>query len=108
MIFRVFIALLFLNVVGNVATAEASDSDVLRMPGMAGKESVEALQVRENLGDDALTERDMITDTGARLLSLRLSSSDSSGRHYASDSVRPDHSLSLLNEGACLNLRWNF
>ncbi len=44
---------------------------------------------------------------GSRLLTLSLTRSDTS-RRYAYETIRADHGFSLIDEGACLNLKWTF
>ena len=44
---------------------------------------------------------------GSRLLTLSLTRHDTS-RRYAYETIRADHGLALIDEGACLNLKWTF
>jgi hypothetical protein len=62
----------------------------------------------EMSGDFERQPSEMYAAVGSRLLSLGFSGADSSGHSYASESAKPDHGIALLNEGACLNFKWNF
>lgn len=104
MIIRIFIALLALNMIAFVVRAEASERVFAdEMPA----ENIYQLQ-DEMSGDFEREDADMYANLGSRLLSLGFSRSDSSKRTYASDPARPDHGIALLEQGACLNLKWNF
>lgn len=104
MIIRIFIALLALNMLAFVVRAEAGERVFAdEMP----VQDVYRLQ-EEMSGDFERQPSDMYVAVGSRLLSLGFSGSESSGRTYASESARPDHGIALLEEGACLNLKWNF
>ncbi len=104
MIIRIFIALLALNMIAFVVRAEASERVFAdEMPA----ENIYQLQ-DEMSGDFEREDADMYANLGSRLLSLGFNRSDSSKRTYASDPARPDHGIALLEEGACLNLKWNF
>ena len=109
MIIRLFIALFILNTLAFVVRAEASErvfDDPMKI------ENVHELQ--EQMSGDferKATRSEMMAALGTRLLSLSLSASsrsESRERTYASQQVRPDHGIVLLNEGASLNLKWNF
>ncbi|MDY6814696.1 MAG: hypothetical protein SV598_02265 [Pseudomonadota bacterium] len=108
MIIRIFVALLVLNLVAFVVRADAAER-----PFGEEHEPVntvqEIYQVQEgmagNFEDDS---SEAITEIGSRLLSLSLIRSRSDDKHYASDPAQADHGIALLNEGACLNLKWNF
>lgn len=108
MIIRIFIALLALNFVAFVVRADASEH-----PFGEDVEPVNAVQeiyrVQErmvgNFEDDS---SEAVTEIGSRLLSLTFTRTRSDGKQYASDPAQPDHGIALLNEGACLNLKWNF
>ncbi len=104
MIIRIFVALLALNMIAFVVRAEANDRIFAdEVPA----EDIYQLQ-DEMSGDFDREEADMYTNLGSRLLSLGFSRSDSRTRNYASSPARPDHGIALLEEGACLNLKWNF
>ncbi|AZR40098.1 hypothetical protein [Marinobacter salarius] len=104
MIIRIFVALLALNMIAFVVRAEASERVFAdEVPA----ENVYQLQ-EEMSGDFEREESDMYATIGSRLLSLSFSGSDSGKKSYASDRAKPDHGIALLEEGACLNLRWNF
>lgn len=107
MIIRIFVALLVLNLVAFVVRAEASERvfDELSETGTA--EDVYKLQERMS-GDFDDGPAEAVSELGSRLLTLTLSRSDDDSKRYASEPARPDHGIALLNEGACLNLKWNF
>jgi len=105
MIIRIFAALRALNMLAFVVRAEASERVIAEE---AVAEDVYELQEQmagnfEN--DDA---QDAFTEIGSRLLSLGLVRSAERGKRYASEPARPDHGVALLEEGAALNLKWNF
>lgn len=104
MIIRIFIALLALNLLAFVVRAEAGERVFAdEMP------TQDVYELQEQMsGDFERQSSDMFTAIGSRLLSLSLSDSGSKGRSYASESARPDHGIALLEEGACLNFKWNF
>lgn len=104
MIIRIFIALLALNMIAFVVRAEASERS------FADEVPVEDIYQLQNemSGDFEREEADMYANLGSRLLSLGFSRSDAREKTYASDRARPDHGIALLEEGACLNLKWNF
>lgn len=104
MIIRIFTVLLALNMLAFVVRAEANDRV------MADKVPVQDVYtLQEQMSGDFEREPfDMYTALGSRLLSLSLYDSGSTGRTYASQAARPDHGIALLEEGACLNLKWNF
>lgn len=104
MIIRIFVVLFVLNMLAFVVRAEASErafAEEVRV------EDVLALQ-EEMSGDFKRESADVYAALGSRLLSLSLSDSGSRGRTYASEATRADHGIALLDEGACLNLKWNF
>lgn len=104
MIIRIFIALLALNMIAFVVRAEANERVFAdEMPA----EDIYQLQ-DEMSGDFEREDTDMYANLGSRLLSLGFSRSDSRKQTYASDRAQPDHGIALLEEGACLNLKWNF
>lgn len=103
MIIRIFAALLALNMIAFVVRAEASERV------FADEVPAENVyQLQEEMSGDFEHETSDITTLGSRLLSLSFSGSDSGRKSYASDRAEPDHGIALLEEGACLNLRWNF
>ncbi|MDX1551185.1 MAG: hypothetical protein R3198_01060 [Marinobacter sp.] len=104
MIIRIFIALLALNMIAFVVRAEANErffaDDV---------PSEDIYQLQDQMaGDFESDDVDMYANLGSRLLSLGFSRAGSREKTYASDRARPDHGIALLDEGACLNLKWNF
>jgi hypothetical protein len=104
MIIRIFVVLLALNMLAFVVRAEASErvfADEVPV------QDVYALQEQMS-GDFEQDSFDTYAAVGSRLLSLSLHDSGSKGRTYASQSARADHGIALLEEGACLNLKWNF
>lgn len=104
MIIRIFIALFALNLLAFVVRAEAGERVFAdKVP----TEDVYRLQ-EEMSGDFERRPSDMYAAVGSRLLSLSLSDADARGRSYASSPAKPDHGIALLEEGACLNLKWNF
>lgn len=106
MIIRLFLVLFLLNMVAFVVRAEAGES-VVPVDELYPQD-LHKLQDRMS-GDFREDEKeDMLVTLGSRLLTWRFSEKPGSGRAYASESMRPDHGLALLNEGACLNLRWRF
>ncbi|MDN6318573.1 MAG: hypothetical protein L0J77_02315 [Marinobacter sp.] len=107
MIIRIFVALLVLNVAAFVVRAEASEHPRNELSKITTTEDVYQLQ-RQRSGDFDEDSAYAATEIGSRLLSLSLVRSDDSGKHYASQPPQADHGVALLNEGACLNLKWNF
>ncbi|MFO7528485.1 MAG: hypothetical protein R6W86_06735 [Marinobacter sp.] len=108
MIIRIFVALLILNLVAFVVRADAAERPFGEDPEPLNAVQ-EIYQIQErmvgNFEDDT---SEAFTEIGSRLLSLTFTRSRSDGRQYASDPAQADHGIALLNEGACLNLRWNF
>lgn len=104
MIIRIFIALLALNMLAFVVRAEASERV---FADEVPTQDVYRLQ-EEMSGDFEREESDMYAAIGSRLLSLSFSDANARGRSYASDPAKPDHGVALLEEGACLNFKWNF
>jgi hypothetical protein len=104
MIIRIFIALLALNTLAFVVRAEAGERV---FADEVPTQDVYKLQ-EEMSGDFERQPSDMYAAVGSRLLSLSLSGSGVTGRTYASESAKPDHGIALLEEGACLNFKWNF
>lgn len=109
MIIRIFVALLVLNIAAFVVRADASERAFEATSETMTVEDVYELQQRV-VGDVDEDDSDAIAvaEIGSRLLSLSLVRSSSSGKHYASQPAQADHGIALLNEGACLNLKWNF
>ncbi|MGC8121299.1 hypothetical protein [Marinobacter sp. VGCF2001] len=117
MILRLFVVLLALNSVAFAMRADASQpalsEPVLSDRMLAERDDMmteqEVYQLQEWMSGDYEDDRsDAITAIGSRLLSLGLTRSRDAGKTYASDPAQPDHGIALLNEGACLNLRWKF
>ncbi|QSP96271.1 hypothetical protein LPB19_07810 [Marinobacter salinisoli] len=106
MIIRIFVVLLALNLVAFVVRAEA---DELVFDDRAEASTVEqVLGAQERLtGNPDDSSIGVFSELGSRLLTWTFSRTDS-GKRFASEPAQPDHGLALLNEGACLNLKWNF
>lgn len=105
MIIRLFLALLVLNMVAFVVRADAAERPVIAADQFP--EDLYELQDRMS-GDFERREDEQLTALGSRLLSWRFSRKQDDGHHYASDAAVPDHGIALINEGACLNLKWKF
>ncbi|MFP3979420.1 MULTISPECIES: hypothetical protein [Marinobacter] len=109
MIIRIFVTLLVLNVAAFVVRAEASERAFEATSETMTVEYVYELQQRMSRDfeeDDA--DAVAVAEIGSRLLSLSLVRANDNGKHYASQPAQADHGIALLNEGACLNLKWNF
>ncbi|MGO1691441.1 MAG: hypothetical protein ACTHY7_00310 [Marinobacter sp.] len=107
MIIRIFVALLVLNVAAFVVRAEASERAFDGQSEITTTEDVYQLQ-QQRSGDFDEDNTYAVTEIGSRLLSLSLVRTGNTGKHYASQPAQADHGIALLNEGACLNLKWNF
>ncbi|MBQ0834288.1 hypothetical protein [Marinobacter sp.] len=107
MIIRIFIALLVLNVAAFVVRADASERASDEPGEVMTTEDVYQLQ-QQMYGDVEDDNYEAVAEIGSRLLSLSLVRTDNSGKRYASQPAQADHGIALLNEGACLNLKWNF
>lgn len=107
MIIRIFIALFVLNIAAFVVRAEASERASDEPMEIMTTEDVYQLQQRMS-GDVEDDNYEAMAEIGSRLLSLSLVRKDSIGKRYASQPAQADHGIALLNEGACLNLKWNF
>ncbi|SNC76216.1 hypothetical protein SAMN04487881_3306 [Marinobacter sp. es.048] len=107
MIIRIFVALLALNLLAFVVRAEASGRVFEQVESTTTSEQIFEMQERVS-GDFEDDSSEAFTEIGSRLLSLTLTRSKHTGKHYASDPAQADHGIALLNEGACLNLKWNF
>jgi hypothetical protein len=109
MIIRIFIALLVLNMLAFVVRAEAGERVFADRVFADEVPTQDVYRLQEEMsGDFEREQSDMYAAVGTRLLSLGLSGSDARVRHYASDPAKPDHGVALLEEGACLNFKWNF
>ncbi|SFN33918.1 hypothetical protein [Marinobacter pelagius] len=108
MIIRIFVALLVLNLVAFVVRADAAERPFGEEPEPVNTVQ-EIYQVQERtVGNFEEDSSEAFTEIGSRLLSLTFTRSRSDGKQYASDPAQADHGIALLNEGACLNLKWNF
>ncbi|WP_166269138.1 hypothetical protein [Marinobacter caseinilyticus] len=105
MILRIFLVLLALNMAAFVVRAEASEQ-----PDLAAEAQVDDLyELQERMsGDFERGDAEALTTLGSRLLSWRFSKASTNEPRYASDAAIADHGIALINEGACLNLKWNF
>ncbi|MBS3803132.1 MAG: hypothetical protein KGY54_01165 [Oleiphilaceae bacterium] len=106
MIIRLFLLLLVLNMVAFVVRAEAGEGPVT--VDDLYPQDLPKLQDRMSGDYEDDEAEDALLTLGSRLLSWRLSAAPRQSRAYASDSMRADHGVALINEGACLNLRWKF
>jgi len=116
MILRIFFTLLIINVAIFAASADAAeqigniDRDTVKDPvTMADVEQLQAAMAGRNYATIDQTEdnADILAEVGSRLLTLSLTRRDTS-RRYAYETIRADHGLALIDEGACLNLKWTF
>ncbi|MGO1501298.1 MAG: hypothetical protein ACTHWH_08465 [Marinobacter sp.] len=107
MIIRIFLALLVLNITAFVVRAEASDRAFDDLSDILTSEDVFQMQ-QQMSGDFEASNADAAAEIGSRLLSLSLVRTNKTGKHYASQPAQADHGIALLNEGARLNLKWNF
>jgi basic membrane lipoprotein Med (substrate-binding protein (PBP1-ABC) superfamily) len=109
MIIRIFIALLALNLVAFVVRAEAAE----RMHDGMSKNmtAVELYEQQKRAAvdyDDEDENVEAFSQIGSRLLTLTLFQSKDDVKRYASQPAQADHGIALIDEGACLNLKWNF
>ncbi|MBK1872858.1 MULTISPECIES: hypothetical protein [Marinobacter] len=109
MIIRIFVTLLVLNVAAFVVRAEASERAFEATSESMTVEYVYELPQRMSRDfDEDDADAVAVAEIGSRLLSLSLVRTNDNGKHYASQPAQADHGIALLNEGACLNLKWNF
>lgn len=107
MIIRIFIILFVLNIAAFAVRAEASERVLDELSEIMTIEDVYQLQQKMS-GDFDDDNSDAVAEIGSRLLSLSLVRTASTGKQYASQPAQADHGIALLDEGACLNLKWNF
>ena len=116
MILRLFFTLLIINIAIFAAGADAAeqigniDRGTVKEPvTMADVEQLQAAMAGRNYATIDQTEdnADILAEVGSRLLTLSLTRRDTS-RRYAYETIRADHGLALIDEGACLNLKWTF
>ncbi|WP_144822718.1 hypothetical protein [Marinobacter piscensis] len=107
MIIRIFVLLLVLNAATFIVRAEASEHSLGWSGDAMTTEEVYELQQRVS-GDFKEDNADALAEIGSRLLSLSLVRNSGTGKHYASQPAQADHGIALLDEGASLNLKWNF
>lgn len=105
MIIRLFLALLVLNMVAFVVRADAAERPVVATDQFP--EDLYELQDRMS-GNFERRGSEQLTTLGSRLLSWRFSGRQDDEHRYASDAAIPEHGIALINEGACLNLKWKF
>lgn len=109
MIIRIFIALLVLNALAFVVRAEAGEYVSADRVFADEVPAQDLYRLQEQMSGDFEREpSDMYAAVGSRLLSLGLSGADTRARAYASEPAKADHGIALLEEGACLNFKWNF
>jgi hypothetical protein len=116
MILRLFFTLLAINIVIFAAGADASEQIGSRAGGtvkqsvtMADVRQLQAVMAGRNYATIDQTEdnSDILAEVGSRLLTLSLTRRDTS-RRYAYETIRAEHGIALIDEGACLNLKWTF
>jgi hypothetical protein len=116
MILRLFFTLLIINVAIFAVSADASEqtvssdrSAVKKSVTMADVQQLQSVMSGRNYATIDQTEdtADIFAEVGSRLLTLSLTRRDTS-RRYAYETIRADHGLALIDEGACLNLKWTF
>lgn len=107
MIIRIFVALLALNMVAFVVRADAAERVFEDLNENLTTEDVYELQERMS-GDFDQDPSEAVSAIGSKLLTLSMTRHHDSGKRYASEPAQPDHGIAFLNEGACLNLKWNF
>lgn len=105
MIIRIFITLLALNMLAFVVRAEADEREFIQ--NEISPENVYELQEQMS-GDFERDETDALIEIGSRLLNWSFVRNDVNSKSYASEAIRPDHGVALLQRGACLNLKWDF
>ncbi|MCK7549297.1 hypothetical protein ACFQGA_16050 [Marinobacter koreensis] len=108
MIIRLFIVLLALNFLAFVVRADAAERP-MGESSIAMNTAQEIYQVQQRVrGELGQDSSEAAAEIGSRLLSLTLTRSREDRKHYVSEPAQADHSIALLNNGACLNLKWNF
>ncbi|KAA1172040.1 hypothetical protein FWJ25_15525 [Marinobacter salinexigens] len=107
MIIRIFVALLALNMVAFVVRADAAERVFEDLNENLTTEDVYELQERMS-GDFDRDPSEAVSALGSKLLTLSMTRRQDHGKRYASEPAQPDHGIAFLNEGACLNLKWNF
>ncbi|TBW49969.1 hypothetical protein EZI54_18760 [Marinobacter halodurans] len=106
MVIRIFLLLLVLNSLAFVVKADAAERTEYREDAYDNRYAAQDAMPDDLQQDDV----EAAVEVGSRLLQWRFSSNDDDGKRYASESLRADHGLALIDEGdgACLNLKWNF
>lgn len=116
MILRLFFTLLIINVAIFAASADASEQTgsagrVTAHPAvtMADVKHLQAVMAGRSYAtiDQMEGSADILAEVGSRLLTLSLTRRDTS-RRYAYETIRADHGLALIDEGAYLSLKWTF
>lgn len=104
MVFRIFIILLALNSLAFVVKADAAEH-----VDISDEEFSDLYALQEAMsGDFERDDADAIAELGSRILRWSFTSRDVEEKRYASEGARPDHGVALIENGACLNLKWNF
>ncbi|BES72523.1 hypothetical protein RE428_35410 [Marinobacter nanhaiticus D15-8W] len=104
MILRIFIILLALNSLAFVVKADAAER-----VDISDEEFSDIYALQDAMsGDFEQDDTDAIAELGSRILRWSISDSDDGGQRYASEGAQPDHGIALIQNGACLNLKWNF
>ena len=105
MVIKVFLALLLLNLAVFWAKAYAGEP-----VAKSQWDSPAVEMIRENravtTGRISVTPDEALTALGMRLLKWHFSAQHT--HRYAYENIREDHSISLLQDGAALNLEWRF
>lgn len=104
MIFRIFLILLALNSLAFVVKADAAER-----VDISDEEFTDIYALQDAMsGDFERDDADAIAELGSRILRWSISDTDKDSQRYASEGARPDHGVALIEDGACLNLKWNF
>lgn len=105
MILRLFLIMLLVNTAAFAVKAKAEEPTALQQPEQTSVETLQSAMA----GDFSPASRDdALTEIGSRLLSWQFSEPVDDGHRYASDAMEPRHGVALIEEGACLNLKWQF
>ncbi|MGP4843600.1 hypothetical protein ACTXGQ_05660 [Marinobacter sp. 1Y8] len=105
MVVRIFLILLALNSIAFVVRADAAEHIEIR-----STEDTSDLYTLQNAmsGDFEQDTADTLADVGSRLLRWQLTEDPGDKKRYAYETVRADHGVALIEDGACLNLKWDF
>ena len=105
MVIKLFLALLFLNVAVFCAKAYASDAPST-MDSKCPAQQISQANREAMTGQRGETTDEELTTLGMRLLQWHFDSKRS--HRYAYENIREDHSISVLRDGAAINLQWRF